>query len=90
MANNNEKTYFWLMENDGHNSPLMWKFRDQAQAEHWLLKQNAEYIDSCSRDPSVDGFLTDENEGTFEDANGTLWEVCSGPTLTILDQTGEK
>jgi len=90
----NRSSFFWLMENYGHNTPTMWKFRSQEQAEHFLLKQNAEHCEDCSFDPSESGFLSDEKGGClgvgWQDANGVIWEVCDGPEMFIIDMTGKE
>jgi hypothetical protein len=89
MAESENGKYFWLLENDGHNRPSFWRFRNQEQAERWLLKQNLEYKEACSTDPSAAGFLSDDSEGSFEDSEGTTWTTLDGPLLPVIDMTGD-
>jgi uncharacterized glyoxalase superfamily protein PhnB len=65
-------TFFWLLENDGHNDPTFHKFANQAAAE--------DYIDA------PEGYFGDD-DGEFEDTEGTRWSYYSEPKLYISDHT---
>jgi hypothetical protein len=74
---------FYLLENDGHNTPSWWRFRDQVQAECFLTIGET----GLDGEMMVLGYFTDNNSWT--DANGTLWEQFEKPELHIYDKTEE-
>lgn len=76
---------FFLLENDGHNTPLLWKFRDQLQAEQFLAKRfNSE--EGMDGEKICPGYFDADNGWT--DPNGTIWEASSGE-LSFIDKTKE-
>lgn len=66
---------FWLLENDGHNTPTWHKFRDQEQAEGYLSERAGEPVDL--------------DEGEFSDGDATLWTPFDKPELYTADHTAE-
>ena len=70
----------YVLENDGHNTPTMHKFRD--------FKQLSEYLDQ-SGDFS-DGCPTEEDFTEFMDDNSVLWtNFGDSPDLYLSDHTDE-
>lgn len=73
---------FYLLENDGHNTPDLWRFRDQAQAEAFLMR------DSQGEETEMrPGFFDSEEEWVDED--GTSWTHLEDGQLYVHDMRGE-
>lgn len=91
-----EKKYFWLLENDGHNTPSWHKFSSQEHAEKWLLWINRGGPDEPipqetegfgSSDPMRVGYFSDPDNVGWEDPNGTLWTPFESNVLYTSDMT---
>lgn len=78
---------FYLLENDGHNTPCFWKFKSQKAAEQYLIKTNKGNLGGLEDYNMELGYF--DNELSWTDADGTLWEASSGK-LYIHDMTKEK
>lgn len=78
---------FYLLENDGHNTPCFWKFKSQKAAEEYLIKTNKGSLEGAEGDVMELGYF--DNELSWVDADHTLWEASDGKLYTH-DMTKEK
>lgn len=72
---------FMLFEDDGHNAPLLHKFRDQEQAERYLMRKGSDDTEMCV------GFFDEEIE--FTDNNFVNWSVTDGGVAEIDHEDNE-
>jgi hypothetical protein len=68
---------YMVLEADGHNYPLLHKFRDEAQFVEYMTSENSDF----SAEDFVDG-------GDFTDDNGNHWTEFNGQV--DYDHTSEK
>lgn len=85
-AREERKMAFYLLENDGHNTPAFWRFRDRAQAEHHLCRGELE-MEGADGTVMRPGYF--EEEEAWVDGEGTIWEVFDEPSLYVHDKTEE-
>lgn len=58
-----------VVENDGHNTPIYHKFRDEVQAAHYVAKRD--------RTSPMDVLNAWEEQGFYEDNNFVNWSFDS-------------
>lgn len=75
---------FYLLENDGHNVPLFWRFASREEAEGFLLGKQEGYEDLVDEAMVPGYFLSDEE---WVDPDGTSWTFFEKPELDIVDHT---
>jgi hypothetical protein len=78
---------YYLLHDDGHNDPTMYRFRDIDQAELYLIDR----FRGCepAEEPMCEGYFGEEPE--WLDPNGDRWTAYGDkPDLHISDMMGWK